>query len=82
MNALMLMSDVYKDTSNKDSERANRGADLGIQFKNIVSGHNIQQWRKLLCSAANKASLIKFLVEEWKGPKHREKQQDKILCYL
>lgn len=38
--------DVYKDMSIKHSERANRGADLGIQFKNIVSGHNIQQWRK------------------------------------
>lgn len=61
------------------SERANIGADMGIQFKNIVSGHNIQQWRKLLCSAANKASLIKFLVEEWKWPEHRDKLQGKTL---
>lgn len=38
--------DVYKDMSIKHSERANRGADMGIQFKNIVSGHNIQQWKK------------------------------------
>ena len=71
--------DVYKDMSIKHSERANRGADIGIQFKNIVSGHNIQQWRKLLCSAANKTSLIKFLVEEWKRPEHRDKLQVKTL---
>ncbi|KAG0727945.1 hypothetical protein GWK47_003897 [Chionoecetes opilio] len=38
----------------------------GIHFKNIQPGHNIQQWRKLLGSSSNKASLIKFLVEEWK----------------
>ncbi|KAK5859272.1 hypothetical protein PBY51_003352 [Eleginops maclovinus] len=70
--------DVYKETSIKDAERANRGT-LSIQFKNIAPGHNIQQWRKLLCSSSNKASLIKFLVDEWKGPKQREKLQNKTL---
>lgn len=71
--------DVYKETSIKDAERANRGVDRSIQFKNIAPGHNIQQWRKLLCSSANKASLIKFLVDEWKGPRHREKFENKTL---
>ena len=42
-------------------------------------GHIIQQWRKLLCSSSNKAFLIKLLVDEWKGPKHREKLQNKML---
>ena len=63
----------------KDAERTNRGADSGIQFRNIAPGHNIQQWRKLLCSSANKASLIKFLVDEWNGPKYREKLENKTL---
>ena len=71
--------DVYKKTSIKDAQRSNRGADSGIQFRNIAPGHNIQQWRKLLCSSANKASLIKFLVDEWKGPKYREKLENKTL---
>ena len=71
--------DVYKETSIKDSERANRGADTGIQFRNIAPGHIIQQWRKILCSPSNKASLIKFVVEEWKGPRQREKLKDKVL---
>jgi len=71
--------DVYKKTSIKDAERTNRGADSGIQFRNIAPGHNIQQWRKLLYSSANKASLIKFLVDEWKGPKYREKLENKTL---
>ena len=39
------------------------------------TGHNMQQWRKLLCSSSNKASLIKYLVEEWKVPKHRERHE-------
>lgn len=37
--------DVYKETSIKDPERANRGAGTGIQFRNLASGHSIQQWR-------------------------------------
>ena len=31
--------DVYKETSIKDVERVKRGADMGIQFKNISPGH-------------------------------------------
>ena len=38
--------------------------------------HNIQQWRKYLGSSHNKTS-IRFLVEEWKLPKYREKLCDK-----
>jgi len=71
--------DVYKETSIKDAERCNRGASMAIQFKSIAPGHNIQQWRKLLCSSTNKANLIKFLVGEWKLPKYREKLKDKVL---
>lgn len=71
--------DVYKETSIKDAERVKRGADTGIQFKNIASGHKIQQWRKLLSSPSNKTSLTKFLGEDWKGPKQRQKLKDKVL---
>lgn len=71
--------DVYKEMSIKDAERANRGADTGIQFKNIAPGHKIQQWRKLLCSPANKTALIRFLVEQWKSPQQRQKLQEKVL---
>ncbi|KAG0728776.1 hypothetical protein GWK47_031807 [Chionoecetes opilio] len=64
--------DVYKETSIKDAERANRSAGTGIHFKNIQPGHNIQRGReKFIGSSSNKASLIKFLVEEWKKPQHR-----------
>ncbi|KAG0717882.1 hypothetical protein GWK47_053560 [Chionoecetes opilio] len=77
--ALMLCLTSTKETSIKDAERANRSAGTGIHFKNIQPGHNIQQWRKLLGSSSNKASLIKFLVEEWKKPQHREKLEGKEL---
>jgi len=72
--------DVYREMSIKDAERSNSGADTGIQFQNIAPGHKIQQWRKLLCSPANKTTLIRFLVEQWKGPQQREKLQEKVLC--
>ena len=42
--------DVYKETSIKDAERANRGTDRGISVQEQEPGHIIQQWRKLLCS--------------------------------
>ena len=63
----------------KDAERSNSSAETGIQFQNIAPGHKIQQWRKLLCSPANKTTLIRFLVEQWKGPQQREKLQEKVL---
>ena len=71
--------DVYREMSIKDAERLNRGAEMSIQFRNISPGHNIQQWRKLLSSPSSKASLIKFLVNEWKESRLREKLQDKEL---
>lgn len=42
--------DVYRQTSIKDAERLNRGADTTIQYKNLAGGHHVQQWRKFLCS--------------------------------
>ena len=71
--------DVYREISIKNTERANRGADMGIQFRNIAPGYSIQQWRKLLDSSSNKASLIKFLVNTWKQPFQGEKLQEKVL---
>jgi len=47
--------------------------------KTLLPGtFKIQQWRKLLSSPANKTSLTKFLIEEWKGPR-RQKLKDKVL---
>jgi len=37
--AIDVVFDVYKETSIKDAERVKRGADTGIQFKNIAPGH-------------------------------------------
>ena len=76
---VLMLSSMSTKRSIKDAERVKRGADTGIQFKNIAPGHKIQQWRKLLSSPAYKTSLTKFLVEEWKGPKQRQKFKDKVL---
>ena len=72
--------DVYRETLLiKDAERCNRDSNMAIHFKSIAPGHNIQQWSKLLCSSSNKASLVKFLVEEWREPTYQKKLQDKLL---
>ena len=55
------------------------GSNMAVHFKSIAPGHNIQQLRKLLCSSSNKASLVKFLVEEWREPTYQKKLQDKLL---
>ena len=65
---VLMLSSMSTKRSIKDAERVKRGADTGIQFKNIAPGHKIQQWRKLLSSPANKTSLTKFLMKNGRGP--------------
>ena len=72
--------DVYKEYSIKKTERSIRtSATIGTQFKNIAPGHKVQQWRKFLANSPNKKSLIKFLTNEWKQEKYRQKLLDKTL---
>ena len=56
--------DVYLDESVKNAERVNRGSDSGILFSNIVAGHKVKQWRRLLSSSKSKNNLIKFLAQD------------------
>lgn len=69
--------DVYRDESIKNAERVNRGSDSGLLFSNIVAGHKIKQWRRLLSSPKCKSNLIKFLA--WKKQSLRTKLQDKVM---
>ena len=71
--------DVYKEASIKGIERINRGAESGIQYKNLAPGQNIQHWKKFLASPSSKTNLIKFLVQEWKKQEQRNKLGSKIL---
>ena len=71
--------DAYREDSVKNADRSNRVSTTGIQFRNMAPGHRIQQWRTFLSSSANKTTLIRFLVAEWKTPKLREKLNDKQL---
>ena len=61
--------DVYADVSIKNAERVNCGSDNGLLFSNIVAGHKIKQWRRLLSSPKSKANLIKFLSRNWQTTK-------------
>ena len=71
--------DVYTQFSIKRAERTLRGAGSGIRFTNIVPGHKIKQWRRLLSCGASKTKLISFIVEQWEQPKMREKVGEKSL---
>ena len=57
--------DVYCDESITNAERVNRGSDSGILLSNIVPGHKVKQWRRLLSSPKSKSNLIKFLAQDW-----------------
>lgn len=71
--------DVYTDVSIKNAERVNRGSDSGLLFGNIVAGHKVKQWRRLLSSSKSKTNLIKFLAQDWKKQALRSKLQDKVM---
>ena len=58
---------------------SNRGACTTLQHKCLAEGHNIQQWRKCLCSSFKKTGPIKLLVGEWKLQRYRDMQQGKEL---
>jgi hypothetical protein len=64
--------DVYLELSIKEAERTLRRSDQGIRFTNIVPGHKIQQWRRLLSCGISKMKLIQFITEQWQEPQRRE----------
>ena len=70
---------VYLDESVKNAERVNRGSDSGILFSNIVAGHKVKQWRRLLSSSKSKSNLIKFLAQDWQKQSLRAKLLNKVM---
>lgn len=71
--------DVYNDLSIKNAERVKRGSDGGLLFTNIVAGHKIKQWRRLLSSSESKTNLIKFIVQDWQKQALRTKLHSKAM---
>ena len=71
--------DVYRKNSIKDIECSKRGSFDATQFDLILPGHKIQQWGKFVKGSKNKASLIRFLCNEWKNEKYRQKLNGKSL---
>ena len=54
--------DVYRQLSIKGAKRAMQGSEMGIRFTNIIPGHMIQQWRRLLFCDSSETKLISFMV--------------------
>ncbi len=72
--------DVYCRNSIQQAERVNRGADSNaLQYKNLAGGHHVLQWINFLSSSSKQTSLIRFLSEEWKLPKYRQKLSYSVL---
>ena len=76
-----LIFDVYKQISIKKAERALRGSDQGIRFTNIVAGHKIQQWRRLLLCGTSKMNLISFILEQWRQPQRRQQLSQRTVYF-
>ena len=78
-NRVDVVFDIYKERLIKNPEREEkRGATEATQFKDILPGHKMQQWRKFVKGSHNKASLIKFLCNEWKE-EYRQNLKGKTL---
>ena len=58
--------DLYRKMSITNSERSMRGEETGHQLSNIASSQIVRQWRRFLPGVANKTSLIKFNVNQWR----------------
>ena len=71
--------DIYQEKSVKTAERAERGSKLGIVFSQIQPGHRIKNWKRILANTETKAKLTKFMAENWKELRQREKLHDVIL---
>lgn len=74
-----MVFDLYRDESIKNTERVNRESDSGILFSNIVAGHKVKQWRRLLSSPKSKSNLVKFLVQDWQKQSLRMKLVNKVM---
>lgn len=60
--------DVYQMMSIKGVERSMKGTETGLSFTNIIPGHKIQQWRRVLYCGISQVKLINFMVSQWKKP--------------
>ena len=56
-----MVFDVYHSDSIKSAERIQRGSTEGIAFCNIMPGHKIENWRRLLSCTESKNKLTVFL---------------------
>ena len=65
--------DVYHSDSFKSAERIQRFSIEGIAYSNIMPGHKIKNWRRLLSCTESKNIFTDFLAESWKEQKFREK---------
>ena len=57
--------DDYRDISIKNMERERRATGKSITYSQIIPGHTIRGWKKMLCSSATKKQLIQYFADDW-----------------
>ena len=71
---------MYRENSIKNAEHKKRAnTTTAQQYKNILATHKIKQWHHFLQSTSNKANLIRFLCNAWKGESFLSRLGDKHL---
>ena len=71
--------DVYHCDLFKSAERIQRGSTERIAFSNIMPGHKIENWRRLLSCTESKNELTVFLGKAGRN-KSFEKSSDESAC--
>ena len=70
-----IVSDTYRETSIKNTERSLRGEVQGIQVANVTASQLVKQWRIFLSQLENKTTIVRFLVHEWSTQQYRDRLQ-------
>lgn len=76
---ISVVFDVYHSESIKFAECIQRGSTEGIAFSNIMPGHKIKNWRRLLSCTESTNKLTAFLAESWQEQKCRERLGNKCM---
>ena len=74
-----IVFDKYMEHSIKNLERIKRSHSDCLLLKNIQSGHQTKQWKRILGNYENKKEIIKFLFNKWTYPFYIEQLEGKTL---
>ena len=66
----------------KNMERKRRATEKSITYSQIIPGHTIRGWKKMLCSSATKKQLIQYFADDWANNAQRQKLMGDRVVYV